>query len=539
MAIATALSAPTWIDSGAKIAGGLDLLGLRLPVQTIGGTLLDGITTVTPSVRYLGLRAWLIHRYGQCGGADSWQAFTEYAARVESALVLGNLVVDPSIGGLIGSDQALERIRLGEPQIQLSGLVKAPASTIYTGPSDQLGISKSRDDAVPALVLERGLPLASSIDMRLSSVPIVERLTREHGLSAASIDDLRELGSEVRIDRIPDAERDLLLAAIMPTQPRPTEINRIRTYVALLMLASEQKALPTEAKFFDVVCSHGRFGEPLIDDIADGWTTYCVRDAIAVSQEGVLAAIMNEILAQPDGRLSGTNRNVVIEALMERIEEHDSALRDLNLLSSGESAADLSFRTLESRLRSRLSIANATPGIAKWPDRLIEPLLYRRALKSGAGALSLAVVAWIMAEIRVGNAVRENNHKYRSLSHQGWRRQGMHEVVLPELDRFRREDRPLREVAAEMALRTVQQHLHITWSRLQVDVRRDVALLTAEGNKWFTRGKGFVAGRTASRIQQAIGWFHQLKLIDANGITADGEIALRRGLSVLAKGDVS
>ncbi|AKL99794.1 hypothetical protein ABD05_05990 [Burkholderia pyrrocinia] len=46
--IANALQAPEWISSGATITGGLDLLGLRLPGQTIGGTLLDGVTTVPP-----------------------------------------------------------------------------------------------------------------------------------------------------------------------------------------------------------------------------------------------------------------------------------------------------------------------------------------------------------------------------------------------------------------------------------------------------------------------------------------------------------
>lgn len=533
------LQAPEWISSGAVVTGGLDLLGLRLPVQTIGGSLLDGVTTVTPSIRYLAFRAWLIYRYRLSGRADDWQTFTQFASRVESALVLGNLIEDPSISGLIGSEQALERIALGEAHIQISSLVKSPASTIYTGPSDQLGISKSRGNAVPSLEDVRGIPLAKAVDQRLNTVGFIERLMREDDLNAVSIDDLRVLGSMVRIDLIPDDERDLLLAAIMPSAPRPTERNRIKTYAALLVLATQKKTAPSESTFFDVACSPERFGEPLIDQVADGWVTYCVRDAIAVTQEAVLAAVMGDVLGQPDGGLSGVDRNVVIEALMERVEEHDSPLRDLDLLTSRESVADLTFRALEDRLHSRLFVADATPGVVRWSDSLIEPKLCRRALRSGAGALSLAVVAWIMAGFRVGEAVREDRPDYRSLSHQGRRRLGMREVVISELDRFRREDRPLREVAAEMALRTVQQHQQITWSRLQVDMTRDVALLTAEGNKWFARGKGFVAGRTASRIQQAIGWLHQLRLIDANGVTADGEIVLRQALTVLAEGDAT
>lgn len=537
--VAKSLQAPEWISSGATITGGLDLLGLRLPVQTIGGTLLDGVTTVTPSVRYLAFRAWLIQCYGQRGGADSWQTFTDFAARAESALVLGNLIEDRTIGGLIGSDQALERLDFGDTQVQLSRLVKSPASTIYTGPSDQLGITESQDNAVPKLVIERGLPLAKAVDQRLTTVPLIERLIRDDDLGAASVDDLHELGSKVRIDQIPDDERELLLAAIMPSAPRPAERNRIRTYAALLALAAQQKSAPSEGEFFDAACSPDRFGEPLVDQVADGWVTYCVRDAIAVTQEGVLAAVMSEVLGQPDGGLSGIERRVVSEALMERVGEHDSALRDLNLLWPGESVADLTFRALEDRLRLRLMVPGAAPGVVRWSDSLTEPLLYRRALKSGAGALSLAIVAWVVAALRFGDAVREDKQDYRSLSHQGRRRLGMREVVLPELERFRREDRPVRDVAAEMAVRTVQQHLQITWSRLQVDLRRDVALLTAEGNKWFARRKGFFAGRTASRIQQALGWLYQLKLIDANGITADGAVVLQGALATLAEGDAA
>jgi hypothetical protein len=531
--IAKTLQAPEWISSGADITGGLDLLGLRVPVQRIGDKLLDGITTVTPSVRYLAFRAWLIQRYGQRGGVDSWQAFTKFAARVESALVLGNLVEDQSIVGLIGRNQALERIEPGKVSVEISSLVKVPASTIYAGPSDQLGISKSRDNAVPALVEERGVPLAKAVDKRLATVPIIERLTRDDTLGVASIDDLRELSDRVRIDRIPDDERELLIAAIMPSAPRQTEQNRIATYAALLTLAIQEKA--SEANFFDVVCSPGCFGEPLLDQVADGWVLDCVRDVIAVTQESVLAAVMGEILGQPDSELSGVDRHAVIAPLMERVEEHDSALRDLNLLTSGESVVNLSFRSLADRLRSRFLVADASTGISRWSNSLIEPLLYQRALNSGAGALSLAVVAWVMASLRVGNAVKEDKQKYSSLSYQGHRRLGMFEVVLPELKRFHREDRPLRDVAAEMAFRTVQQHLKITWSRLQIDQRRDVALLTAEGNKWFARNN-FYAGRMASRIEQALRWLHHLKLIDPNGITKDGEIVLRRALTTLDKG---
>jgi len=534
------LQAPDWINSGAVITGGLDLLGLRLPVQFIGGTLLDGVTTVTPSVRYLVIRAWLIHRYGQTGQPDDWQTYTDFAARIESAFVLGNLIQDRSISGLIGSDQALTRLDLNTPQVEVSALVKSPASTIYTGPSDQLGLSKTRDNAVPALVDTRGLPLALAMHQRLAGVTLIERLVSESSLNKVSMDDLRELGAVTRIDQIPGDERELLLAAIVPSKPLLNERARVSTYAALLALASKLKARPTENDLFDTACAMNRFGEPLLDHVADGWTSYCVRDAIAVTQEAVLAAVMDEIMASPDGGMTGVARDVVVGALMERIEQHDSALRDLGLLGTGESVASMSFREMQRRIEDRVSAGSViTNGINRWSGNLIEPLLYKRALKSGAGALSLAVIAWMLAAIRVGESVRENGHESANLSYQGWRRLGLRDVILPELERFYREDRPMREVAAELAYRTVQQHLKVTWSRLQVDLRRDVALITAEGNQWYSRRKGFAAGRTASRIQQALGWLGQLKLIDGGGITADGQIVLKRAFKVLSEGAVA
>jgi hypothetical protein len=451
--------------------------------------------------------------------------------------VLGNLIQDRSIDGLVGADEAVVRLDAGTPRIAISPLVKAPATTIYAGPSDQLGISKSRDDLVPALVAERGHPLALKVDQRLRQASLIDRLLRKDDFADVSRDDLWELGTVARIDQIPDDEREALIAAVVPAQPLLKERQRVSTYAALLALAQRMKAFPAEADVFDAACSIGRFGEPILDDVADGWLTYCVRDSIAVTQEAVLTAIMAEIMTSPEAGLAGIERGTVIAALMERIDEHADGLRALQLLGASEAVSDLSFRELYSRLEARLSDGlEQRRGLARWTADLSEPQLYTLAQRSGAGALTLAVVAWIVAAIRVGAAVKEDRIEFGGLSYQGWRRFGLRDVVLPELERFHRENRSLRDIAAELARRTVQQHLQIAWSRLEVDVRRDVALLTAEGSQWFSRGKGFSGGRTASRLRQALGWLTQLKLVDGNGITADGDLVFKRALRILADG---
>lgn len=535
MKIAEKVQAPSWVSRG-EIGGGLDLLGLRSPVQFIGGKLLDGVTTVTPSVRYLTIRAWLIWRYGQTGLPDDLQRFIKFAAYIESAIVLGNLTQDRTIGGLIGTEQALSRLDADGVRVEISALVQSPASIIYAAPSDQLGITQTRAGSTPMLSFDRGLPLAKIFDRTLSSNPLMSRLLSSNVGADATVNDLFELGAIVRIDQIPDDERDLLVNAIMAQDLLNRDRPRLATYTALLALASELKARPTERDLFETACSNARFNEPCLDRIADGWVIYCIRDAIAVTQEAVLAAVMDEVLASPDSATAGVDQSIVIVGLIERVEEHNACLRDLGLLQDDESVTSLSFRDLKSRVERLLSNDRTeSNGICRWSGTLTESTLYARAQSAGAGALTLSVVALLMADQRTIERGVASSKEQLWLSYQGWSRMGLSDCILPALERYYREDRSLLEVAADLAYRTVQQHLLISWSRLQRDIRRDVALLTAEDQKWFSRQQGFRGGRTASRIHQALRWLEQLSLIDDAGITSQGEIVLRRALNSLSK----
>lgn len=540
MPIAKTIESPAWIDSGSELTDGLDLLGLRLPVQTIGLSLLDGVTTVTPSIRYVAFRAWLIYKYGESHLPDSLQRFTDFSAYAESALVLANVSQKRSMNGLVGSDEAIVRIDAQTSKVSFSALVKTPATTIYAGPSEQIGISWSRDDKVPGLTAERGKPLAQSVDQLFSKLPLIESLFSSTPPNEATREELAELGEAARIDRIPDLEREALIGAVLPTAPLPEERPRLGTYAALLMLAKEKGARPTESDLFHAACSLKRFGEPVLDRAADGWLTYCVRDAIAVSQEAVLAAVINEMRLGPENGQLGVESSRIIGELLARVDEHDTPLRSLHILGPTESVSDLTFKQLYARVKDEVAPGlRHERGLARWSSALIEPNIYNLASSSGAGALSLALVAWMVAAIRVEAGVKENLPEFENLSYQGWRRLGLRQVILPELDRLLREDQSATVVAAEFAYRAVQQHLQIAWSRLQGDLRRDVALLTTEGNRWFARKKGFGGGRTASRLREALGWMTQLNLIDANGATTEGRDVLDRALRVLSEGAMS
>jgi hypothetical protein len=56
------------VESEAKEVSGLDLLGLRAPAEAVANRLMNGVTTVTPAIRYFSVRAWLTLRYLKLGG---------------------------------------------------------------------------------------------------------------------------------------------------------------------------------------------------------------------------------------------------------------------------------------------------------------------------------------------------------------------------------------------------------------------------------------------------------------------------------------
>jgi hypothetical protein len=115
---------------------------------------------VTPSVRYLGFRAWLIYRYGEGHFADSWQAFTDFSAYAECALVLGNLAQERSLNGLIGADDALIRLDANyQPHQHLSSCEGAGDNPSIRGPPNNLAFHGPATIRCPDSPRNAGSPL--------------------------------------------------------------------------------------------------------------------------------------------------------------------------------------------------------------------------------------------------------------------------------------------------------------------------------------------------------------------------------------------
>jgi hypothetical protein len=81
--------------------------------QAIGNMLLSGITTISPTIRYLSIRACIIRTFESSGLPATWKALEDFAASIESAIVLGNLLVNPRMQGLVGPDLAHPLVESG------------------------------------------------------------------------------------------------------------------------------------------------------------------------------------------------------------------------------------------------------------------------------------------------------------------------------------------------------------------------------------------------------------------------------------------
>lgn len=527
---------PTWVDIGATENRGLDLLGLRLPVQVLGGTLFDGVTTITPSIRYLSFRAWIIHLYLQHRLPDSWKDFERFASRIEAAIAYGNLLLGAKARGALGSDKASELLATGIDALPLTNLVKQPAISIYGAPSEQLGISFSDDSEVRGLTTERGVPLAQLIARQMEGCMLGRAFATGTERETASRAELEEFGALVSPTSVSEAERDLLATLLIPNSPLPREVPRSRFYTSLLWLAAQAGRSVREFDLFEFAASPAVQVPPSLRATRDGWLRYGVRDAIAVAHEAVLHEIVDAVAtlrAQSDASVPGEE---AIRTLVAQEEDHQEALRSLALMRGEESPSRMSFREIYDRIRESTSQESREErGIRRWSGVLSEANLMKTALNTGPGALAILPVTWAVAVHRVEPGLLQNEEELQILSREGWARIGLRQVVEPGVRRFLREDWAFRDVMMDLGFRTVDQHLRVAWARMAQDAKHDVALLMSDAGRWGARGRKFTPQRTASRVEEAISWLTQLRLIDEQGPTSAGRRILERSLATLSE----
>jgi hypothetical protein len=529
---------PDWVSLDATETGGLDLLGLRAPVQQIGNHQLNGLTSVTPKLRYLPFLTWIAWKYAQARFPDSRSEFRRFAAAQEAVVVMANLVNDGAHGRttlrLIGSDEARNRLGSNDRSLALEPLAKNIAFNIYAAASVQLNLTFEKDDSgLHGITTERGLRLAEAFDRVIGPTRYAARLNQRRQLDRLSRADVEELGQRISLDELTARERRLLIDALMPLAPvDDAERRRLATFALLLWLADRKKEWISQDDLFHTAREPPRSAPPAFRPALDGWLDYQIRDVLAVTHEAVMEAVMDEV-----ARHRGPARSSdVVAALLNATGDHDDALHELGLLEGTESVRDMGFADIYARLRDACRDGvTFQDGLRRWRGGVSEAELSDLALGAGPGAAALLPVAWCLAAHRL---VPDDGDAsiFRTVAKAGGIFQiGLRDVILPKLEEFARTRRTYLEVVAELITRTVQQHLRVAWQRFAAQ-GQDVCVLAADIETWGRIGdKEFRAGRTETRLAVAIDWLAQLDLIGENGITEEGRRILDRAPATLGE----
>jgi hypothetical protein len=511
-------------------------------VQQIGNHLLNGLTSVTPKLRYLPFLAWIIWKYAEARRPDDSSAFQDFAAAQEAAVVMANLLNDLARGRstlrLIGVDKARSLLNSNTRSFPLKALADNIAFGIYASATLQLNLTfQKADTRLYGLSKERGLPLAQAFDRTIGSTRYAARLARRRLLDSASRTDIEELGRRICLDDLPAREKNILTDAILPPNPvDDTERRRMATFALLLWLAAKKKSLIGEGDLFGAARDPPRAIPHVFNVTLDGWLDYQIRDVLAVAHEAVMEAVMEEVDFSSARRRAPALASDVTAALLNAIEAHNGALREIGLLGKTESIRRVRFAEIFARLRSacqdRQTVGN---GVRRWRGGLSEATICRLALAAGPGAAALLPVAWCLAAYRVTPDNAEVTELRKVADVGDFFQIGLRAVVIPKLDEFIRTKRTYLAVMAELVTRTVQQHLRVAWQRFAAQ-GQDVSVLAADHETW-ARIKDFGAGRTETRLGVAIDWLRQLGLIGEEGVTREGQRVLDRALATLGSAE--
>lgn len=531
----TAAPPPFWVAAPDGTEG-VDILGLRGPVQAIGNELMDGVTSVARRVRFLSLTAWTADRFRHSALPKDKDSFDRFTEAVETALVVGHVLNGTAPTYLNGKSAVGDAHAAAE--VPLERLVATTAANQFRGPASMLGlVSVEGDLALPTK--PRGLDVARAFEAAVGATAFARRLAADPGLRTASRAELSEFAAAapfVAVDRADEA--DALLDALLPDAPRDKEgareRNRVATLALLLWLSAPHRRRIHEADLFAAAERPPDGLPPTLRPALDGWLEYRVRDSLSVTGEASFKAVRDALRRQAGPGRAPCAAESVLHAVASDTAAHERALAKAGLLEDGQPCAGMTMADLRRLARERAGAPVPGSGPRRWAGPLSEERLMEAARRgrAGAGAVALLPLAFVLASERIPGGPEAAGMRFLGIPRPA--NLCLTGTVLPLLRDLERENTSLEVAAARLAQRMVDQHLRVAWSRLRTS-RHDIALLLTDGPDWTPRPLDINPDRTDSRIDRALDWLEQLGAIAGDGLTARGGGALDRALAVLER----
>jgi hypothetical protein len=498
---------PEWIEPGDGMGRQIDLTGMRLSAQSSENLLLDGITTITPRLRYLAFRAWVIWRYWHGRQPDRWKTFIEFAARQEAALALGLAANDYRGTTIVGISEARKLIEGGKSRLPITRLTAQTATGIYATSSDSLALSDWTDFGTPKLSTT-GNDLAELIEKSVATTKYARRIARNQNTDEGTASELIEFSEAFDPDTFAAKEQNILIDAMFArTADQPASFARRATYGLLLDLSKSKPDLDSSGFFSSVADRTSRFNARF-NDISDAWAQYCLRDLLAAAYE---SALWSAIEALRNRRLKKETSSDPNDVLADAVNqpENDQLLKMLGFGLSSK----MTVKELRSALKSKCAhdVAERS-GLRRWSRGLTETEIIAATFEMPSAGPAALVVSWCLAAHRVADAQQigldDRHHNV-----------GLRRDILPLLESHAA--LPVRALMTTLLHRASMQHLRIAWERMAADPTRNISMFSVDEGQWlFFRPYKFT--RMNSRINQAMNWLGSLNLVGKQGTTPSG-----------------
>lgn len=523
------ISNPDWVEDAQDNKRVTDPLGLRNPAQAISNQVLQGITTISPNLRYFTFFAWMIWFYDSTSLPKKIADFRDFVARLESAVVIGNMLVNRNFSGLGGVDKAGKIVDEDKPTIKLVKLLKNLQMNAYLGPALQLQLVSREDGPIPKLVVEMGESLAHYFHEQVKDSTFIKQLQKNPLLDETTRTDLLEFGNAAKMDFVSETESNLLSEMILkPIPPNGYNTNGAKRRAMNIRMVMDVCESMGEIPWADNVLmsvSNTESGSIVQDTdvyhlVREGWLAFSIRDMLVFYHEYCLQLVGETVGRMQVGGVGSLLRNVVdelTEIAFARAADISISGLDHKLLNE-ETRINALMESLDAELKPEQTIH----GFHRWSSVLSEIQLLDRKLRSyDEGRLVLLVVAWLLVHYRLnsaGSLAWYNEIRFKDdQDHLSLRND-----ILPAVDRWRKESFKLKDALQYIIRKTIKQHLRISYERWALDPRADMAVIVIDDQR-VTKGKEFVASRTESRIDTLIGWLRQLGYIEGDGLTEAGQ----------------
>ncbi|UWQ61938.1 hypothetical protein K3723_13875 [Leisingera caerulea] len=505
---------PQWTELGQVT--GLDPLGMQRPIEFVYQSLLPGISTITLRLRYYSFFPWLLDAYARRNGSTDIEDFRVFQRRAEAlfALVCSRGEYETGVAGIDWATRVLNELGDSPELAQVidfsdgadpnagpeNRYLKNKGGAfggIYASQLREMNLIRLDDPDLPVpYCMNSAMPLAEAMWSEIGDLAEVFLGAVESGrITVGELDQLAPIKpSRVRPG---GAEQEALVTVLTGrhASAEPSDKLRRQTLLELLILARSLGRMPrTDDAKWAWFATRDQDDLASQTDVLALWSLYQASDLMRLAYEGILSAGLRLMKNAPFSRQT---LPLLIADIIDAmgLDSTASLSETLDTLVAGGSPATLAHQAQSELLESEKTGENASEIRA---------------------ALTLIASLWrkrqdypseIMEWLRAADHFRSYATELR---------------ILEEMM-----DRPASVTLGEIATeRVIKRHLWVASRKFRN--QKAYTFLMEPDDGMLRYRSGFTVSPSSPRIDQAVQFLRDAKLLDDGGPTAFGLSELER-----------